>query len=196
MQGYVPSGPRSTRTSPEETEITFDNTDRDSMEGSIEEQINAILSSSGSAVRDKPTFDELYGDQMGRIEQSVAEQTGNTQNALMRATMAGGGDISGSGGARINEADQTANETIADSKVQFQNRYNDFVENMRRFDLQRKDNLDATALSFMRGERDVVRDDDMFDRNLKLQKDLAKKQRNVELISAGLDFVGNFIPSF
>lgn len=158
-------------------------------------EVNEMFSKSDNAFRDTPGFDELYGEQMENISGDIRRNITSGQNSLTRAFMSGGGDISGSGGARFNEMTETGNNQIGDARTQFQNRYNDFVENMYRFDANRSDNLQNVGLRALSGQQAFYQGKKDRQADRKLARSIAKRQQATSLIGSGLDLIGSGIQS-
>lgn len=145
-------------------------------------EANELFDKSDEAFRDTPGFDELYGEQLDNITGDIRRNITSGQNSLTRAFMSGGGDISGSGGARFNEMTAIGNDQIGDARTQFQNRYNDFVENMYRFDANRSDNLATVGLNALTGQQSSLKNDINQRRNRELMREQAAQQRRMQAV--------------
>jgi len=85
---------------------------------------------------------ERYGDSLGRVKDSVADDRAGAQRSISRALMASGGDITGEGATALSRVTEAGNNAISNAI----RGYTDMSNQDRKFDLNRGDRFTLSEL--------------------------------------------------
>lgn len=129
------------------------------------------------------TAEDLFPEQVQQTKDAARQTSNARKRALIRAQLAGGGDVSGAGSVGLARQDQAASEQIQQQQSRFQ-------ELAMNIDQARKGRgLDMLSQA-LQGRSNIFQTD-VRQRNraekLDIQKEQARKQRNVQLLSGLLN---------
>lgn len=147
--------------------------------GRFQSLLNNLLSRSKQIQTEgRLTAEDLFGDSLTRIFDATGQAANATKQALSRAIMGGGGDVSGRGGAAILGVNQGTAQELGQTGLQFER----LTDQINRQQEGRADSLFGQALQ---GAQNLL----SFDENRlqtiiqrQIQREQAKKQRRSNLL--------------
>lgn len=160
----------------------------DRSRSSFSDFLNQMVSRSKEA-QDQPrmTARDLFGEQMTRLTDSARSSANAAKQALSRAMLSGGGDVTGAAAGNMLGIQQNTNENISDIGLQFSK----MADKVNRFRQQRGDQLAGQALQ---GLQNLLQfDSSMYSNRLnrQVQKETAAKQRKANRTSGILSGLGS-----
>lgn len=159
----------------------------DQSRGRFSEILNEFVQR-GQNLQDEPRLSarELFGDQMQQLTDSARSTANATKQALSRAMMAGGGDVSGAAAGNLLGVGENLNESISDIGLKF-SRLAD------RINRQRKRRGDQLAGQGLQGIQNLFRSDQGMLSNVinrEIQRETASKQRGSGILGGLLNTAG------
>jgi len=143
----------------------------------------------GQNLQDQPslTAKDLFGPQMQKLYDSARATANGTKQALSRAMLANGGDVSGSGAASLFDLGAQTNSNISDIGLRFSR----LADQVNRFRKQRGDQLTAQGLSGL--QNIFTNDQNTLNQVIQreIQRKTARKQRGAGVFGGILNTIGS-----